>query len=100
MINNMAGGMLGLELLLQSEVLRWYLEAEEMAREPATGTMPIVRGASWLGEAEGEHSGPPPEFGDWTCPRCRSHRCIRTNPGDLHEATYCCCVCGYTFNGS
>ena len=95
MINNMAGGMLGLELFLLPEVLGWYLEAQEQTTETQT----IVRGVSWLGEAEGEHSGPPPELGDWTCPRCRSHRCIRTNPGDAHEATFCCCVCGYTFSG-
>jgi DNA-directed RNA polymerase subunit M/transcription elongation factor TFIIS len=96
MINNMAGGMLGLALLMQPEVLRWYLEAEELTTE----TPPIVRGVSWLSEADDEHRGAPPELGEWTCPRCGSHRCIQTNPGDLRGPTFCCCICGYMFGNA
>jgi len=102
MISNMLGGTLGLELLLQPEVLLAFLEEEE----PMTAeTLPIVRGVSWLSDPKDASEkaapeGAPPDVGDWTCPRCRSHRCIRTNPGDAREAVYCCSVCGYTFSGS
>jgi len=101
MISNMLGGTLGLELLLQPEVLLAFLEEEE----PMTETKPIVRGVSWLNEPrdaskKAAPEGAPPDVGDWTCPRCRSHRCIRTNPGDVREAVFCCSVCGYTFSGS
>lgn len=101
MISNMLSGTLGLELLLQPEVLLHFLEEEE----PMTETKPIVRGVSWLNEPrdaskKAAPEGAPPDVGDWTCPRCRSHRCIRTNPGDVREAVFCCSVCGYTFSGS
>ena len=99
MPNNMVGGMPGLELLLQELLLLQFLEEEQMT-EPAL----IVRGVSWLSEPlnepKADHRGAPPEADAWTCPRCRSHRRIRTNPGDLQDATYCCTVCGYTFRGA
>lgn len=96
MIGNMTGGILGLELLLQSEVLFWFLREQE----PTADTEQVIRGVSWLSEEAAEPSGVPPEFGEWTCPRCGSHRRIRTNLGDSREAAYCCSVCGYAFGGS
>lgn len=92
MLNNMIGGMPGLDLLLQQQLLLWFEEPEE--RQPIIGTV------SWLCESKADPEGPPPDTDAWTCPRCRSHRCIRTNPGNVHDAVYCCSVCGYTFHAA
>jgi hypothetical protein len=100
MLNNMVGGMPGIKLLLQELLLLQFQEEET----PVTELKPIVHGVSWLREPRSEqkadHGGAPPETDGWTCPRCRSHRCIRTNPGDPQDATFCCVICGYTFHGA
>ena len=100
MLNNMVGGMPGLELLLQELLLLQFQDEEA----PAAESKLIVRGVSWLREPlngqKAAHGGAPPETNAWTCPRCRSHRCIRTNPGDPQDATFCCVICGYTFHGA
>jgi len=60
----------------------------------------VVRGVWWLDEPKAERTCAPSDGRSWTCPRCRSHRCVRTNPGDPREAIYCCAVCGYTFHAT
>ena len=92
MLNNMMGGMLDLEQIIQ-EQLMLQVQEETLATEPTL----IVTGPAWLDEPDDSPGGNPPETDGWMCPRCRSHRCIRTNPGDLEHATFTCAVCGYTF---
>lgn len=96
MRDNTVGGDPTLELLLQQQLLLQYPEQEQEHEE----RRPIVRGVSWLSEAKVDPSGVPHETRDWTCPRCRSHRCIRMNPGDSGNPTFCCAVCGYVFHGA
>ena len=94
MLSNNVGGVPGLGLLLQQQLLLLYLGQEEQKT--------IVRGVSWLrdplSKPRAAPRGAPPDVGGWTCPRCRSHRCIRVNPGNDRDPVYCCCVCGYTFH--
>jgi DNA-directed RNA polymerase subunit M/transcription elongation factor TFIIS len=94
MLNLTVGGNPGLELLLQQELLLERCEQKKEAKSVR------IRGVWWLNEPKAAPKGAPPEEGSWTCPRCRSHRCIQTNPGDTREAIYRCCVCGYTFRGA
>jgi hypothetical protein len=98
MLSNNVGSVPVLELLLQQQLLLLYLKQDRKPEEQKT----IVRGVSWLRDplstSNTEHSKEPPEVGSWTCPRCRSHRCIRVNPGDARDPVYCCSVCGYTFH--
>ena len=98
MLSNNVGGFLELGLLFHHELLLAYLEREQEKEEQAT----IVRGVSWLrdplSEPKSDADEAPPASCEWTCPRCRSHRCILTNPGNLGDPVYCCCVCGYTFH--
>jgi len=98
MLSNNVGGVPGLGLLLQQQLLLLYRE-QEQKREKKQAT--IVRGVSWLREPlskpKAAPRGAPPDVGGWTCPRCRSHRCIRVNPGNARDPVYCCAVCGYTF---
>jgi rubredoxin len=95
MLNHALGGMPELEMLLQELLLLESRKEEEPKTEPKA----IVRGPSWLDEPKADRVDAPPETDTWTCPRCRSHRCILTNPGDS-EAVYRCVVCGYTFRSS
>jgi len=100
MLTNTVGGMPGLELLLQELLSLQFLGREQTDEEAQW----IVRGVPWLneplGESKADHDGPPPETDGWTCPRCRSHRCVLVDPGNLEDATYRCAVCGYTFHPS
>lgn len=109
MLSNIVGGMPGMDQLLPQHLLQLLLEQEQAQEEKKL----IIRGVSWLREPlkkgrgrsdddhangpKADHSKAPPEIGDWTCPRCRSHRCMRANPGDTSDPVYCCAVCGYTF---
>ena len=97
MLSNNVGGNPGFGLLLQQQLLLLYREGEQKHEKQKA----IVRGVSWLRDPLSEPKtaprGTPPEVGSWTCPRCRSHRCIRVNPGNDRDPVYCCCVCGYTF---
>ena len=99
MLSTDVGGIPGLELLLQQQLLRLFFEQEQEQEQEEQET--IVRGVSWLrdplSEPKAAPGGAPPEVDGWTCPRCRSHRCIRVNPGNESEPVYCCSVCGYTF---
>lgn len=95
MLNTILGGIPELDVLLQ-ELLLFTFQEEETSR-PETES--IVRGPSWLDEPKIDRYDAPPATDTWTCPRCRSHRCVLTNPGDS-DAVYCCVVCGYTFRGS
>ena len=96
MLSNNTGGILGLELLFQQQLLLHLLEQEREEKKP------IVRGVFWLldplSKPKAARDGASPEVGSWTCPRCRSHRCMLVNPGNAHDPTYCCSVCGYTFH--
>jgi len=98
MLSQDVGGVTGLELLLQHQLLLLYLEGEQEREEQET----IVRGVLWLcdplSKSKADRCGAPPEVSRWTCPRCRSHRCIRVNPGNDRDPVYRCCVCGYTFH--
>ncbi|MFC2077443.1 hypothetical protein ACFLTM_01360 [Candidatus Bipolaricaulota bacterium] len=96
MLSNIVGGNRALALLLQQELL---LQFEEQAQEREESKQ-IVRGVSWLGEPKADPSYARPAANEWTCPRCRSHQCMQTNPGDVQDATFCCAVCGYTFHGA
>ena len=107
--NNIVGGMPGMDQLLQQHLLQLLMEQEQSHEEKKL----VIRGVSWLREPlkkardradddrasdlQADHSKAPPEIGDWTCPRCRSHRCMRANPGNVNDPVYCCAVCGYTF---
>jgi len=98
MLSNNVGGVPGLGLLFQQQLLLLYREQEQKSeKKQAT----IVRGVPWLREplskSKAAPRGAPPEVGSWTCPRCRSHRCICTTPGNSHDPVYRCCICGYTF---
>jgi hypothetical protein len=97
MLSTNVGGIPGLELFLQQQLLLLSL-AQEQEEEQET----IVRGVSWLRDrlstSKADSSGAPPEVDAWTCPRCRSHRCIRVNPGNVEDPVYCCSVCGYRFH--
>ena len=97
MLSNNVGGVPGLGLLLHQQLLLLYLEREQEREEQKT----IVRGVSWLrdplSKPKAAPHGAPPEVGSWTCPRCRSHRCMRVNPGNSRDPVYRCCICGYTF---
>lgn len=92
MLNNIISGALDLERILQQVTV-------QIEEAPAERTL-VIEGPAWLDEPEDGPDGLPPETDGWTCPRCRSHRCMRTNPGDLEHATYCCTVCGYTFEAT
>ena len=98
MLGNNVGGIPGLDLILQHQYLLWLYEREQ---ETEQRTM-VIRGVSWLRDPSSEPSanpaGVPPEVASWTCPRCRSHRCICTNPGNLQDPIYTCAVCGYSFH--
>jgi len=96
MRNNVNGGNLALRLLLQQQLLLQFEERAQKREEPEQ----IVRGVSWLSEPKADPRYAAPKANEWTCPRCRSHQCIRTNPGDQQDATFCCAVCGYTFHGA
>jgi len=104
MLSNNVGGMPGLDQLLQEALRYQFVEQEERVE-----TMPIIRTVEWLhddpqdealGTSKADHDGAPPETDAWTCPRCRSHRCVRTNPGDISDAVFSCAVCGYTFHAA
>jgi len=99
MLSNTIGRMQGLEMLFQEQLLRYLLQQEQGLEEKKPI---IVRGVSWLCESlsrpKADPSKAPPEVGDWTCPRCRSHRCMRVNPGKIGDPVYCCAVCGYRFH--
>ena len=88
MLSNNVGGVPGLGLLLQRQLLLLYREQEQAREEQKT----IVRGVSWLrdplSKPRAASRGAPPEVGDWTCPRCRSHRCICTTPGNNRDPVY------------
>ncbi len=98
MLSNNVGSVPVLELLLQQQLLLLSLKQDPKREEQKA----IVRGVPWLREplskANAEPSKEPPEVGSWTCPRCRSHRCMRVNPGNARDPVYCCSVCGYTFH--
>jgi len=91
----MLNQILGEEPGVQLQLLQLQVRSEER-KKPAKR----VRCALSLDRSKAAPNGRTPEEGSWTCPRCRSHRCIRTNPGDPRGATYCCSVCGYTFSVS
>ena len=97
MLNNMVGGTLDLEAVLRQQMMLQYGDEILTAQEE---TELIIQAPSWLDEPDDGPAGAPPETDGWTCPRCRSHRCIRMNPGDLEHATFCCAVCGYTFEAA
>jgi len=96
MLNNMPGSIPELILQWQQQLLLQSQEREQNQEESTQS----VHGVSWLSEPKVDPKGLPPETGAWTCPRCRSHRCIRTNPGDVQDATFRCAVCGYAFHGA
>ena len=96
MLNNVNGGNVALELLLQQQLLLQFEERAQEREEPEQ----IVHGVLWLSEPKADPSYASPKANEWTCTRCRSHQCIRTNPGDQQDATFCCAVCGYTFHGA
>jgi len=97
MLSTNVGGVPGLDLLLQQRLLPLCREQEQKNEKRKT----IVRGVPWLrdptSEPKAAKGGTAPEIGSWTCPRCRSHRCIRVNPGNVSDPVYRCAVCGYTF---
>jgi len=99
MLSTNVGGIPGLELLYQQQLLLLSLAQEQEQEQEEQAT--TVRGVSWLreplSEPKADSDGAPPEVDTWTCPRCRSHRCIRVNPGNVSEPVYCCAVCGYEF---
>ncbi|MFC2082524.1 hypothetical protein ACFLSG_00590 [Candidatus Bipolaricaulota bacterium] len=99
MFSQNVGGILGRELFLQQQLLLYLHEQEQAHEEQKT----IVRGVSWLrdpllSKQKAARGGASSGVGSWTCPRCRSHLCMRVNPGDAHDPVYCCAVCGYTFH--
>jgi len=98
MLNNMLGAALDLELVLKQQLMLQY-GAETLVADVIEPEI-IIQGPSWLDDSDDGPGGVPPETDGWTCPRCRSHRCIRMNPGDLEHATFCCSVCGYTFEAA
>ncbi|GEM_PF-1089781 len=98
MLSTNVGGVPGLGLILREQLWLMVLEHEKEHEEKAT----TVRGVHWLRDSlsapKTASGGAPPEVDTWTCPRCRSHRCIRINPGNVSEPVYCCSVCGYRFH--
>lgn len=98
MFSQNVGGILELEMLLQQQLLL-YLHEQEQGHEDQKA---IVRGVSWLRdpltEPKADYSGASSKADSWTCPRCRSHLCMRANPGNVSNPVYCCAVCGYTFH--
>jgi len=97
MLNNMIGAALDLEAVLREQMMLQY-ENEILTAQEETEL--VIQAPSWLDEPVDGPDGTPPETDGWMCPRCRSHRCIRMNPGDLEHATFCCAVCGYTFEAA
>jgi rubredoxin len=93
MLSNTVGENPGLQLQLQQQLLLRF-QAQEKKRTQR------VQGVWWLDQPKAARSGAPPEVRSWTCPRCRSHRCIKTNPGNTRQATYCCAICGYVFTAA
>ena len=100
MLSNNVGGLPGLDLFLQQQIMLLYFEQEHEQEQEDQDT--IVYSISWLreplSEPKADPGEPPPDVDTWTCPRCRSHRCIRVNPGNIEDPIFCCSVCGYTFH--
>ena len=92
MLNPTVGGDPVQQLQMLQQLLLWS--------EPKKNRKTRIQGVRWLDEPKAKRNCAPSDRRSWTCPRCRSHRCIRTNPGDCREAVYCCAVCGYTFHAA
>jgi len=97
MLSTNVGGLPGLELFLQQQIMLLCFEHEQEQEEQES----VLLGIPWLraplSEPKADASEPTPDVDAWTCPRCRSHRCIRVNPGNIEDPVYCCSVCGYQF---
>ena len=82
--SNLAGNP-GLDLLMQQQLLLHLMEQERVIEK----TKPVIRGVSWLREPperlEPGRQAASPKVDVWTCPRCRSHRCMRVNPGNVDD---------------
>jgi transposase-like protein len=88
MVNNPVGVDLGLPLRRHPRAL------------PSQEWTERVQGVWWLNRPNAVRTRAAPATHTWTCPRCGSHRYIRTNPGNTRQASYCCVICGYRFRAA
>ena len=92
MVNNTVGGNPRLLLQWQQQLLRLHQKQQKRTMS--------VQGVWWLNQPKAAGGDAAPDKRTWTCPRCGSRQCIRTNPGNLRQPVYCCVICGYRFGAT